>query len=656
MATAPILALRASADRSVQRASGARRPALAGVLARAAQTRSPARAAAVAVLRQGAGNRAVARVLARVKKYAGLYENPNYASTVFPYREGLLKRFVSIYRFMELKEGSEEQTKAAWEAARKALQAEVDRIAALPTPTKADTAKKKEIEGILKQTKLSMDQMASMTGEWEARLLSGASVATEVQRHLGAGRVPAWLKPMIEQYSGMRYQSAHGDYHSPRRLLYVLAYGEAEAAAKTAKTKTWKVDPAVVAELKGLSDETVLQRLRDLRSNGRIPDAAWQSIVRVTELKLDAEGPATLTGDEKAKLEGQWKTIVTRWKDGSFSDPLTGEAGSRAWLTELKRSGAQTMMGVVCNQLAEAAARQRGIKLTSGISQNEGDFYAASQNAAGKAPEVKDAQQAVASYFKHPDSDEDFRPAANLFFIDRDWADADPGSHAIVRYRPGFDYPVAPAPEYVKAWKQWKAGDDAYTSAKRTWDDRMKKAKTDAAKKEAGPAPAEPTAKEPEFKGVTSLPANGETIEDWTYHVATGEAITRTHVDGRKQWMKWSHQATVVRRLGNRVFTFETVKSGVWGDGAGMGERTTAELKNNLKVFIGWMPGDDPQYEVPSTPPATTPATPPSSPPASVPPASAMTPAPASGPTCALPEPDEETAAEREARQCIPAP
>ena len=643
--------MRAFADRP----RGSPSPAAPTPRQHAARATGPPGAAALALLRRGAGNRAVGRVLARVKRYAGLYENPKYASTIYPHREGLLKRFVSIYRYLELKEGGEEKAKAAWETVRAAMKTELDRLAALPTPTKEDTAKKRELERVLKQAKLSFDQMAYQTGEWEARLLAGGDVWKEVQRHFGGGRVPDWLKPIVQHYSGMRYLSAHGFYHSPRRLLYVLAHQAAEATDP--KAKKVKVDPAVVAELAGLSDEAVLQRLRDMRTQGKIPDAAWRAIVDASELKLDAEGPAINTGDEKAKLEGDWAKTITRWKDGSFADPLTGEAGTRAWLTELKRSGSLVAMGVVCNQLAEASARQRGIKLTSGISQNEGDFTAAAAKAAGTTPEAKDGKVAVQPYFRHATSDDDFRPAANLFFIDKNWVDSDPGSHAVVRYRPGHDYPVAPTPEYITAWKEWKATADAYQKAKAAWDAKAKQAKTDTQKAALPPEPTAPTAAEPEYKGREKLPAHGETVEGWTYTVQSGEPITRSHPDGRKQWMKWSHQATVVQRVGTRVFTFETVDDPTWGRGSGMGERNTASLKS-LHVFVGWMPGTDPQYEAAPTPApeAKTPAAPPPAPGDG----GVCEPEPeptqgTHGPVCALPEPDTETEAESAARRLLPA-
>jgi hypothetical protein len=506
--------------------------------------------------------------------------------------------------------------------------------------------------------------MAYRSGEWEARLLAGGNVWKEVQRHFAGGRVPEWFKPMVQHYTGMRYLSAHGHYHSPRRLLYVLAFQEAEAAAdpKVVKQKKVKVDPAKVAELKGLSDEAVLQRLRDLRSQAKIPDAAWRTIVDASELRLDAEGPATETGDEKSKLEGDWAKNIKRWKDGDFSDPLTGEAGSRAWLTEMQRSGSMVMLGVVCNQLAEAAARQRGIKLTSGISQNVGDFQAAAAKGAGATPELKDGKAAVQPYYRHAASDDDFRPGANLFFIDGDWVDADPGNHAIVRYVAGHDYPVAPTPEYIKEWKAWKAGDEAYKKAKGAWDAKAKKAKTDAEKAKLPEEPEAYTVAEPTYGGRDKLPNDGETVEGWTYQVKPGAAITRTHPDGRQQWMKWSHQATVIKRVGARVFTFETVKDSTWGQGSGMGERTTASLKK-LSVFVAWMPGNEPQYEAPSTAPgpaaATSPA--PATPPPVSPPVSGPTcgpapsPDPVDGPWCAMPEPDQETQAERDARMLAPA-
>jgi hypothetical protein len=459
-----------------------------------------------------------------------------------------------------------------------------------------------------------------------------------------------------------RYLSAHGFYHSPRRLLYVLAYQEAEAGAKAVKTKKWSVDSAVVKALKDLSDDDVLQRLRDLRTQGKIPDAAWRAIVDASDLKLDAEGPAAAVVDEKAKLEGDWKTVIERWKSGDFRDPITGEAGTRAWLTELKRKGSVVVMGVVCNQLAEASARQRGLKLTSGISQNEGDFHEAATKAAANPPVAKDGKVAVAPYFRHPASDEDFRPGANLFFIDGDWVDSDPGNHAVVRYRSGQDYPVAPTPEYIKAYKDWKAGQDVYEKAKAVWDRSVKNAKTDAAKAALGKEPEAPKDAKPEYKGRDKLPAHGETVEAWTYQVVEGQPIMRTHTDGRKQWMKWSHQATVIKRVGARVFTFETVKDDVWGAGSGMGERSTNALKNNLKVFIGWMPGNDPQDEpAPATPaaPATTPG--PAAPPAtSAPPGPSgqvcKPELPPDQQVCALPEPDGPTPAEQEARDLVSTP
>lgn len=623
-------------------------------------------------LLRGLGNRAVARLLARTpKQYKGLYENPKYASTIYPYREGLLKRFVSVYRYMELKEGTPEQVTAAWETMQATLQAELDALDALPTPDAKDKAKKAELTGLLKKTKRTTEEMAWKLGELEARRLSGADVMKQVERHFGTGRVPDWLKPIVTQYTGIRYLSAHGSYHSPRRLLYVMAYQEAEDAAKAAKAKgPVVVEKATIDALKGLSDEAVLERLRALRTDGRIPDAAWASIVDATDLKLDAEGPSVATGDGTGKLEGAWKTEITRWKDGSFADPFKRESGSRSWLAELKRKGTMLSLGVVCNQLAEASAAQRGAAFTdSGITSNAGDMQAAAEKAAaGPAPAAgADGRVAVQPYFCHPASEADLRPGASLFFVDGTWADEHPGGWSIVKYQAGVEYPVAPTPEYVAEWKAWKALSDQAKKDKAAWEKQVK-ALTAAAKKKGvdavlpdAPAEAPP---ETEFKGVKVLPADGATVEGWTYHAVPGQAITRTK-EGRTQWMRWSHQATIVKRVDKRVFTFETTKDATWGDGAGMNDRWVSTLMGNPSVFVGWVPGSDPQTE--AAPAAATPSAA-AAPPAASPPPAAAAPsapapadggvcrpdaAPASGPVC-LPEPDVETEAERAARTLAP--
>jgi hypothetical protein len=49
---------------------------------------------------------------------------------------------------------------------------------------------------------------------------------------------------------------------------------------------------------------------------------------------------------------------------------------------------------------------------------------------------------------------------------------------------------------------------------------------------------------------------------DWTYHIDAGTGdITRTKGQGdavQTQWFSWQHEATVIKRSGGKVITFET--------------------------------------------------------------------------------------------------
>lgn len=58
----------------------------------------------------------------------------------------------------------------------------------------------------------------------------------------------------------------------------------------------------------------------------------------------------------------------------------------------------------------------------------------------------------------------------------------------------------------------------------------------------------------------TKLPGDGEVVDGWRYTVAAGQGIMRERqADGLKQWMTWSHQATVLRAMGDGpVYLFET--------------------------------------------------------------------------------------------------
>jgi hypothetical protein len=83
-------------------------------------------------------------------------------------------------------------------------------------------------------------------------------------------------------------------------------------------------------------------------------------------------------------------------------------------------------------------------------------------------------------------------------------------------------------------------------------------------------------------------------VNGWTYKVKVGEPITRTG-DGVTHWLRWQHQATVLRAMPDgRIFTFETTDAlagsahlGV----SGFAVRTLESL-SIPGVFVGYIPGE----------------------------------------------------------------
>jgi hypothetical protein len=482
-------------------------------------------------------------------------------------RERLLRLFIAMYRQIELVDATDEQRQQAYEAVKPGIQKAIDTIEAID-PKQRKTADKQRLDQLKRMlTVKSSASIAKVVTDWEGTELTADKVIGEVGRLTGSAEVPDWLKTLPTYFAGMHYVSAHGSWLSARHLLFVIETRKAKVAADAAKPKTKPViDPAVMDDLKGLREDAALQRLRDMRGQGAIPDAAWGKIVAVTNLRLDAGGPATATIDPAAKVEPPWVQLITDWRAGTPPAPWIGEVGLRSWMTALK-SGQIVFLQTVCNQLADAAAMQRGIILPGGISENA-DYFGSNT---GKVPADVTApagKVAVASYFRHAQSTDDLRPGANLFFVTGTWVENQHGAWEAVNYRSGLDYPNPNDPGSDKDTPGYRPG----------WN-------------------------------TEALPTDGAEHDGWTYQLVDGKPISRTKKDGTTHWMKWSHESTVMRALGERVFCLETVTGG-----AGFTERSAASLKTN-NAFVGWAPGKDPQFvDAPKPPPAAEGA-PPASPP-----------------------------------------
>ena len=169
---------------------------------------------------------------------------------------------------------------------------------------------------------------------------------------------------------------------------------------------------------------------------------------------------------------------------------------------------------------------------------------------------------------------------------------------------------MPPPPEYVKEWTAWhdsaagkaqKKLDDAYKKDLKAYEDKVKKGKAAAAKAKTafdpatiGPEPAKPESSQPDYTEGKLLPHDGEVSNDWTYTVKVGQPITRTK-DGVTHWLRWRHQATVLKAMSpSRIFTFETTDA-LPGPGklgvSGFGERSLASLQKP-GVYVGYLPGD----------------------------------------------------------------
>jgi hypothetical protein len=526
------------------------------------------RAVLARTLSRTVGNRAVSlaiarspRVLARdeinnPKQYKP-WESPSLAAKTYNLddRDRLLRLFISMFRQFELVDAVPEKRQGAGDAALVAIKAAAAGIDP-KTASKADKERLTHLNTLIGIAKYDAPRAAA---QWESEQIPGDKLLDEVDRLFGTGEVPAWLRSIVPWFAGMKYVSAHGSWYSARHLLYAMQWVNLGGSVGT--KKKIEVPADYVAYLKGLDEAGALRDLRQMRKDGNIPDTAWMKIVSLTNLRLDAEGPASeAIAAAKSSLDPLWDKVLAAWQAGTPAAPWLGETGVRSWMTALK-GGNVVFLQTVCNQLAEAAASKRGVSLPGGIAENA-DYFFVTAGAAGPSSAAAPAGKvAVAPYFRHVKTPDDLRPGANVFFIDSNWVTTKPEAWIAVAYRAGMDYPLANDPGVKKEDKEhWNA---------------------DWAK--------------------TPIPADGAEHGGWTYTLTPGAPVARTNAAGETQWLKWLHQATVMRRLGNRVFTLETVTGG-----AGFGERSVDSLSTH-HIFVGWLPGNDPQFQAAPPPPPPAP-------------------------------------------------
>jgi hypothetical protein len=602
---------------------GARQPIDGGPGPSTATAGSPAsavRVPAILALQQRIGNAAVTRMLARdpptdkqdpLAKYRPAepdkplalppqWTNPNLIKVAYPGREAMFRKFVGIYRELELG----------------------------PSATKAVRDK-------------ALAEVAN---------LSGPSLQKEVDRLLASSVVPSWLKDQVRDYAGMRYyqdptidtrkHGAHTSYYSAVRLIYVVkreagdwtrARAEERKAAQDA-VEAWRAMPSKTPQDRqkrgpqppappllsatsktekawlAMSEENAMSRLvqmHDGPAGRRIPNWAWHAIVRLTPLRAKFAGP---DWDDVSKEipdpdDAYWKKVISAWTGGETIGWFYG--GGTQWRPETLDEGHQVATALVCNELSETTQIKRGVRLPGGIRKNAEYFVAKASE--GRQPSAK--PEVAGSYFRRVSSAADLRPGATIFWIKSDWTPPPKNNKGkvigeidnsnMVFPIPDIEWPMPYPPEYEEEWSAWRKRKQTKTAwdakkARLTWDAKTKdntKELTEKEQKQLGDDPGDP-GEEPTYTR-TELPADGEEVDGWTYTVKGGQGITRER-DDEKQWMTWLHQATILKAMDDgRVFLLETTLLNPADRNSGVTGFTQRSMKEMLTpfVYVGYIPG-----------------------------------------------------------------
>lgn len=544
-------------------------------------------------------------------QHAHAYENPNLLPVIYTHRDEMLQRFLQLYRRLDAQDISrlpESEREAPLNTVRQQIQDEITRLGAVQAGGDADAqAQVETLRALLQRGQGTGQQALDMARTWAGRSvtdLHGPELLAQVQAQFGLSNVPAWARPIILEYGGMRYQSGHGTWVPPQELLWQIIVNT-PSPDRPRDFADSRAGRQMHREIQALANDQALGRIQAMRTAGQIPDGPWHQIVRLTDLRQDTADP-NWESSRGEDIPAPWNRILRQWRSGQTT----------AWRAELMRRNALVTTQVVCNELAEAAARQRGIRLPGGITGNVAYFARQAEQAARQAgagaqqagaaaqavqqtagqqgaategqavpaegtggtqaaaqaqqPQSAQPAPARAPFFVHGPrvTTEQLIPGAALFFLagssrSNGWT-ANPQPHDRVTIVPGVQYPI-PCDTggggscgegtaitdglQQDGWTYHVSADQIYRSRTTTIPQPATRRRGEAA---AQPAP------EPQ-----PLPP--------------GEEI--------RHYMRWSHQATILRVSGNTVVTIETTDIG-----AGVRDRTVASLRSSF-VFVAWAPG-----------------------------------------------------------------
>ncbi len=413
-------------------------------------------------------------------------------------------------------------------------------------------------------------------------------------------RFENWLRYMVIHFSGMRYQSAHASWADPRELLELLIgedvreqvqqWTDAELVQERERALTAlrsrretgadperrkEIDDVVarfqgsdirrslqsylmeikLAEIRALKDEqAVLQYLENYKletekAGDPLPDWVWDEIVKYTPLRLKTQSTDWERVDsERWKWENRrWREMLVTWEQSD----ITG------WRQKHQQSLELVVTRAVCNEIAEHIQHLRGNTPGAGLTSKP--FWYRNQ-----------AEKNALAYLKRAPAERDFCPGASILWLG--WVDSQPNAWRVARPM-GSDHLIPPGERLSgegtrrrgvrekgepEAWIYQLEG-DTYTRRRRK------------------PKPAE-------------LKAQGKTPEE----IKAIMAERKTSGDFEKQYLRWTHDATVVcveeMLDGKFVLTFETGKIGLI-------LRRLRDLAGNPDVFVGYTPANPEQMQ-----------------------------------------------------------
>ena len=495
------------------------------------------------------------------------WENPYLRKIIYPYREEALREFLRIYRELELANESDEQLQERVQKAVDELQQEINYINSVIEMLKNLVGN----ENIKKEYIKSYEERKKPLEESKKRLLSNVkfekareivkreraewdkvpndALIDKVKAQAKRSGLPDWQIDIILDYSGMRYESAHGSWYSLQKLLSVLL--EPDKAPEQIKENIREIKDDIVGlinttqNIMKINDSTAITVLKTLQVKGYFPKWVWREIVRRTELRLEEVESEDWdqTPEEKNLLWKDttgWRDIIQKWQANDFKkEGYSG--GVTGWRNKMYKTNALVVIRTVCNEVAEATQSARGFAPDGGLA-GQATWYNKGLPIRESFPFPK--MRETGAYFRRLIDPADVKPGAAIFYTG--WTMSTPDESKVVVPMAGIDF-LTPKGGIIK-------------------------------------------------EGLYDWP--------WTYHVNKNEIYREKNIatggsisEGSeayipvKEKLQWTHVATVFTVSDTDVILFETSNpEGIVGAGRATVTRRNLKILTNGKNYIGFMP------------------------------------------------------------------